>query len=104
MHKSIQKETMKVKAESVYRVQEERILFTELGDEGVIYDMGKNDYFSLNETYCSIFLKIRKGLGMAGIVQELVEEYAVDQATCEKEVRDVIQELMKRGFIHEVVA
>jgi hypothetical protein len=87
-----------------YQVQESRILFTELGEDGVIYDMEKNDYFSLNETYCSIFLKIRKGLGLQEIIQELLEEYEVDQDTCEKEVNEVVQELLKRKFIHELTA
>ena len=41
-----------------YKLNAQKILFTQLGDEGVLYDTQTNEYISLNET----FFKILKGV------------------------------------------
>ena len=82
-----------------YKLNEEKVLFTQLGDEGVIYDMEKNEYVSLNETFFSILKYVEEGLEIQAIVSRLCKEYEVGEEECRKEVEEAIGKLEERKFI-----
>ncbi len=82
-----------------YTVNAEKVIFTQLGEEGVLMDVEKNDYLSLNETYFRIFKLVSEGADVEEIIQALREEYEVDEPTCRAEVERVIQELLKKEYI-----
>lgn len=82
-----------------YTLNEEKILFTRLGEEGVIYDMEKNEYVSLNETFFSILKYLEEGLEIQVVISRLCEEYEVDEEECRKEVEEAVEKLVERKFI-----
>ncbi|WP_367914579.1 PqqD family peptide modification chaperone [Leadbetterella sp. DM7] len=82
-----------------YTLNEEKILFTRLGEEGVIYDMEKNEYVSLNETFFSILKYLEEGLEIQAVISRLCEEYEVDEEECRKEVEEAVEKLVERKFI-----
>jgi hypothetical protein len=85
---------------SSYKLNEERVLFTELEDEGVLYDMETNQYFALNPSLSAIIRYIQKDLIATEIVQNLMKEFEVDQETCENQVENSLGELLKKKYIY----
>jgi hypothetical protein len=82
-----------------YQLNADKILFTQLGEEGVVYDLEKNEYITLNETFFKIVQGIEQAKKQDEIVAALCDEYAIDAATCEKEVGTAIDKLLAKEYI-----
>lgn len=82
-----------------YRLNHEKILFTQLGDEGVLFDIEKNEYISLNETFFKILKYTEEGLETEGIAKALCDEYAISEEECKQEVEAALAELRERNFL-----
>ena len=82
-----------------YQINEEKVLFSQLDEEGVFFDIEKNQYLSLNQTFTSIFLYLQQGLGSQEVLVKLLEEYEVGEAECLKELNKVIEKLIEMNFI-----
>lgn len=87
-----------------YLLNTEKVLFTPLEEEGVLYAIEDNKYISLNTTYTSIIQYIAEGLGFNTIVTQLMEEYEVNQDVCEAQLKAVIVELITKEYINEAIA
>lgn len=83
----------------MYQINSEKILFTLLGEEGVLFNVEKNEYFSTNETLTKIVLGLQNNLSSNEIVQNLLEEFDIDETTCQQSVHNAIQLLKEKGFI-----
>jgi len=84
-----------------YSLNSDKVLFTPLDEEGVLYAINENKYISLNATYTSIIQYIADGLDFNNIVQRLVSEYEVDQELCEAQLKEVITDLIAKDYINE---
>lgn len=82
-----------------YKLNNEKVLFTQLGDEGVIYDMESNTYISLNETSFKILRYVEEGKETGDIVDQLCREYLISEEECTKEVEEVLDKLKERGYL-----
>lgn len=82
-----------------YQLNTEKILFTQLGDEGVVYDTEKNEYISLNETFFKILKGIEQGHNSEAIVNDLCQEYDISEEHCTAEVNGALQKLVERNYI-----
>ena len=83
----------------LFQLNTNRILFTQLGEEGVIYDTQANEYATLNETFFKILKAIEHGKNETEIVSDLCAEYDVSAATCQQQVAVALEELAKKGYI-----
>jgi len=83
----------------MYTINAEKVLFTQLGDEGVLFNVDTNEYFSTNETLTKIVLGLQNNLNNTEIVQNLLQEFDIDEATCQLSVHNAIQVLKEKGFI-----
>ncbi|MFM6947699.1 MAG: PqqD family protein [Aquirufa sp.] len=83
----------------MYQLDSEKVLFTQLGEEGVLFHVEKNEYFSTNETMTKIVLGLQNQLNTAQIVQSLMEEFDIDEATCLTSVTNMLVILEQKGFI-----
>lgn len=84
-----------------YIVNEDRFLFTEIDDEGVLFDVESNEYLNLNSAFCSIFKYLRENLGLQEIKELLMREYAVCEKDCEEDLLESVEMLKENGLIHE---
>lgn len=84
-----------------YSINEEKILITELGQEGVLFEIESNKYVSLNETLFKIMKGIEQGLEVEQIVQQLCAEYAITEDACRADVAEAIAFLLKEKYIIE---
>ena len=82
-----------------YQINNDKVLFTQLGDEGVVYDTEKNEYISLNETFFKILNGIEQGNELEIIVNNLCQEYAITEEKCTMEVNEALQKLAERKYI-----
>lgn len=82
-----------------YKINADKILFTQLGDEAVIYEIESNKYFSLNDTYCSILLGIQENLNVGEIQDKLMDEYNVSEADCKMQLEKVIEDMVEKGYL-----
>ena len=83
----------------MYKINTENILFTQLGEEGVVYDIENNEYQSLNETSFKILKSIENGLTEDEILSELLEEYEIEEEECRSEIKEVIEEFLEKNII-----
>ena len=84
-----------------YQINSDRILFTQLGDEGVVFDTQKNEYLSLNETFFKILKGVEMGKSQTEIVADLCKEYEIDEAKCQQEVANVLLQLQEKEYIQQ---
>lgn len=83
----------------MYQINTDKILFTQLGDEGVVYGIEKNEYVTLNETFFKILKGIEGSHSQDEIVAALCQEYNISQADCQKDVAEAIGQLLEKGYI-----
>jgi hypothetical protein len=86
-----------------YTLNTNKVLFTPLEEEGVLYAIEENKYISLNESYTSIVNCIAQNLAFSAIVADLMSQYEVDQEVCENQLLMVIADLISKDYINEVV-
>jgi hypothetical protein len=82
-----------------YSINKEAVMFTQMGDEGVMMDLNTNEYLSLNETYFRIISCIEEGRSVEEIVEVLLEEFEVSREVCEAEVQRVIDDLLAKKYL-----
>lgn len=82
-----------------YKLNNDKVMFTALGDEGVLFDIEKNEYISLNETFFKILKYVEQGLEIGEMVKELCNEYDISEEDCRREVELVMTELRARKFL-----
>jgi hypothetical protein len=73
----------------------DNFVFNEVDGELVMMNIETGAYASLNETGKSIWGFLDAPKSISEIVSSLIEEYEIDQATCEKEVLPFIQNMIK---------
>jgi hypothetical protein len=84
-----------------YKLNTQKILFTQLGDEGVLYDTQTNEYISLNETLFKILKGIEDSLTNEQIVKNLCDEYRISEENCKQEVMNALSKLVEKEYIFE---
>ena len=87
-----------------YLLNTDKVLFTPLEEEGVLYAIDENKYISLNTTYTSIIQYISEGLVYNEIVTKLIAEYEVEQELCEAQLKTVLADLIAKEYINEITA
>lgn len=75
------------------------VVAAHLEGEAVLLHLGTKQYFRLNETGAAIWKSLEQGYDVATIVTSLVDEFEVDAATADAEVRRVLGDLKERRLI-----
>ena len=84
-----------------YKLNAQKILFTQLGDEGVLYDTQTNEYISLNETFFKILKGVEDSLPIEQIVTKLCDEYRISEENCKQEVMNALSKSMEKEYVIE---
>ena len=96
---TIEKHIINQLIKMTYEINSDKILFTQLGDEGVVYGIETNEYLTLNETYFKILQGVEQGKSQPEIVTDLYQEYDIDHKQCETEVAEALQTLAAKQYI-----
>ncbi len=82
------------------KINKDKVLFTLLGEEGVIFDTENNKYFTLNETSVRILRGFEDGKDEEAIVKDFLDEYDIAEETCKNEVQETIKLLVSKGYLY----
>lgn len=82
-----------------YQINKEEIIFTQLGNEGVVYSLKTNEYATLNETMFQVLNGVDQGQQPDDIAAQLCREYDVSEANSRQAVTEALGELATNGYI-----
>lgn len=80
------------------------VLAAELGGEVSLLDVKSGIYFTLNPVGANVWRQIQEAKSLAGIKQQLLAEYDVDDHRCELDLRQLLSELQASGLIEFIPA
>lgn len=75
------------------------ITFGELEGEIVMINIEIGKYFNLGNTGSVIWHRLDRPMSVEALVQNLMDEYQVDEEQCERDVIGFLNELNKEGLI-----
>ncbi len=75
------------------------ITCTELDDEGVLLNLKTKTYYTLNKPAIYVWQLLNSGINLGEIVQRVREEFEVDGETAEKNICDLIDELIREHLV-----
>lgn len=75
------------------------ILFSKLDDEYLALDAAAGFCYSLNLVSGRIWSLIEQPTTFAGLCTQLRGEYAVDEATCQRDVGEVLTKMASAGLV-----
>ena len=84
----------------MHNINSEKVLFTQLGDEGVLFHLETNEYFSTNESLTKIVLGLQNNLAKEEIIENLLQEFDINETDCHKSVDMALKTLQEKGFIN----
>ena len=80
-------------------VKQNHILSTTLNDEIVMMDSEKGMYYNLDPIGSRIWTLLDTPQTLESLCKNLMEEYDIDQTTCQQETEAFLQSLAERGLI-----
>ncbi|RSN71935.1 MAG: hypothetical protein DSO07_08755 [Thermoproteota archaeon] len=69
---------------------------------GYLFDEETGYVYELNETACKIWILAKDGLTDEEIIKRMFQEYAVDKAILERDVKDFLEKLMKYRLVEVI--
>lgn len=76
------------------------LVWSDLDGETVLLDAEAGTYYTLNEVAASAWDKIDGRRGLGEIVELLLEEYDVDRATLQTDLKGLVADLEDKGLVH----
>ena len=80
-------------------VQNEAMLFADVGDGTALMDIDRGEYFQYEEVGSRIWELIDGKASVAAICKQLLEEYDVDEATCEQQTLGFLGKLVELNHV-----
>lgn len=71
----------------------------DVGDEVVILSMEDETYYGLNPVAAFIWNLIQEPKTMDEIKRAICEEYDIEEETCNKDLKEIISDLINKGLI-----
>ncbi len=80
-------------------IQNKKVIQSAIGEEVVMLDIDSGFYFGLNSVASIIWRKLEKEISLEEIISELLEDYNIDEVTCENETRIFLNQLLEKNII-----
>jgi hypothetical protein len=75
------------------------VLTTEFGDEVVMLNLSDGVYYGLDEVGARVWAMLKQPVVVSEICSTLVREFDVEPERCERDLLDLLRELVSRGLI-----
>ncbi|NBB31665.1 PqqD family protein [Cellulophaga sp. BC115SP] len=82
-----------------YKVNTEKIMYSPLEDKGVLFDVEKNEYYSLNETMYKVFLGLIDNKSIEEIIAQIQTEYSISYDDCKSSVLNAVETLKNNNVL-----
>ena len=76
-----------------------QVLAQELAGETVLLDLASESYFGLDAVGTRVWQLLNEGMGQAGLIDIMLEEYEVKREVLEKDVSELLGRLREAGLI-----
>lgn len=76
------------------------ILFSEIDQDKVMIDIQRGAYFGLNPVAGEIWEMLETQRTPTEIIQTLLQDYDIDEATCQAETLAVLQRMVRLNLVH----
>src|SRR5260221_12325129 len=80
------------------------VIFRELDGEAIILNLSTGTYFGLDAIGARMWMLFARSEPLERVVGALADEYDVDRATLERDVIDLVSELMTKGLVQTKTA
>jgi coenzyme PQQ synthesis protein D (PqqD) len=80
------------------------VVFRDLGGESVLLDLESGVYYGLDAVGTRVWMLLMEGLPLAAVCARIEEEYDVDRARLEDDVRRLVGELCDRRLVEPLGA
>ena len=87
--------------DSRYRIAED-VLVRHVDGESVVLDLKSLHYFGLDMVGTRVWQLLMEDLQVAGVVEQMLEEFEVDPSALERDVSEFVAELAGAGLIAPV--
>ena len=84
-----------------YKIQDD-LLLQKVVDETVILDPESGDYFSLDEVGSRMIELFRDKGSIDATVKAMIQEYNVDEASVERDLISLLDEMAQHGIVEKV--
>lgn len=71
---------------------------SDLGDQTVMFSLERETYFAVSGSARRVWTLIEEPIRLDALVARLIEEFDVDRARCETDLRGFIETLVARGL------
>lgn len=78
------------------------VLFQEVSGEIVLLDLESERYFGLNQTGARVWQSLSEGRATEEIIASLAEEFEVARSQLDRDVHELLEELVQAGLIEPV--
>lgn len=79
--------------------QLKELVEAKIDDEVILLSIETGKYYSLDPVGSRIWELIKEPVSIGALCDQLMEEYKVDQSTCEKDCMELIEDLLKNKFV-----
>ena len=76
-----------------------RVLFKDLGDEAVLLDLDTETYFGLNAVGTRFWKLVTTAPTIRDALDVMLEEFEVPPNELERDIRELLDELVRRGLV-----
>lgn len=84
-----------------YKIQK-GLIVQKLDNKITIFDGDKSLLYTFNETATYVFNRLKKGLGEKDIIKTMIKRYKIDENRVEKDVKEIIDDLLKKKVVLKV--
>lgn len=78
------------------------VLFQVVLDEAVLLNINDNHYYGLDDVATRMWQLLQASGDADVVVQQMLEEYEVDEATLRRDLASLVAEMEQRGLIQRV--
>ena len=85
-------------------IQNKEIIQSKIGEEVVMLDMESGFYFGLNSVASVIWKMMEQEISFDLMVDQLMETFSVERSLCESDTKELIDQLLEKKIIREVMS
>jgi hypothetical protein len=84
-------------------IQNKEVIQSKIGDEVVMLDMESGFYFGLNSVASIIWSLLEQEIAFDVLIDRLMEKFEVERSLCESDTRELIDQMLEKKIIREIV-
>ena len=86
----------------IYYIQNKEVIQSRIGDEIVMLDVESGFFFGLNSVASIIWDNMKEKIDLKSLVDGLMEEFDVEESTCESDTLELIGQMLEKRIIRVV--